>query len=716
MGPQLYLVERETLVPPESERRALRIDVANLGLERGKLQVEVFDRSGKKVGKNLPDRPPFVPPGARKAYSLRPTPGQWRVLVAGGHLLVSPGSLPDSYRTFRFHHDPLENPAILEWRFPVPYSAHLVLPKLPANQHRLKLDVIIESREGSRRQMSASVPPGQRAGGALRILLPHGETRYRFSAGEEAPTVAAVQDWDVVTPDFLWKEWKLANPTPFAIAGRLRVEPPGLIEVDPDRLDVPAGAEQSIRLLLNLGWLANEPVREEQVEISIERTDGDKRNSVNTILRLPLLPQSFEGAGVRALAPLAAVVEADENQGQWTVALPLTNPGTEPAQIFLRFENGERSEKVILPPRVERPDQNKGEAVFIIGNKLAAQLGGASLEGSLDSDQDLVWDLGLLTGHFKVTFPVKDDLLSEEGDLQWQIEQMGRSHALAKLVYRHQKKRRRIVTLRQVNVFRNEYPRDTDYRWKRFRPGEEGELAIEILRVWPWSRISLRAEVLVVCDDRNDLREASAAVWWSNEKIDHRIGSEQVPAGLSRRGFFRHLVLFSWMPMAWRKTISVMLAVITLGTAGFWLARKSVPHRGEIVTPEVQSSPTPTSGKQAGSAQSPSKGAKSTEAPTPPPETVPESTRSNEPASATEQRRVVSPEPRTPESRATGTLSVNANPWAQVWVDGKFLGETPIERELSVGSHKIVLRFQGREAARTVTIRAGEPYPLTHNW
>jgi len=565
--------------------------------------------------------------------------------------------------------------------------------------------------------MSTSVPPGQRTGGALRVLLPYGEARFCFSAYEGTPADAADRDWDVVSPDFLWKEWEILNPTPFAITGRLRVEPPGLIEVDPDGLNIPAGAEQSIRLLLNPDWLASEPLHETQVELRIERTEEDKGTSIRTILRLLLVPQSFEGPSVSTIRPLAAALEADESQGQWLVALPLTNPGTEPARVCLLFENGERSETAVLPPGFARPDQNREEAVFFIGNDLAKQSGGTSLEAALDSDQDLVWDLDLLAGRIKVTFPDKDNLLSEEGDLHWRIEEMGRRHVLVKLIYRHQRKRRRIVNLRQVNVFCNEYPRDTDYRWKLFRPGEEGELVIEIFRVWPWSRISLRADALLVCGSLTDLREAFAVVWWNDGKIDYRIGNEEVFPMPSRREFLRHLVLFSWVPMVWRKTISVLLIGITLGTAGFWLARKSVLERDEIVVPDIQPHPaSPPDVRARPVQQPPSEGTKSVKTSTSTPGNAPKMPPPNEPASATEQGRVVSPETRTLEHQATGTLNVNANPWAEVWVDGKFLGYTPLSPELSVGSHKVVLRFQGKEHPQTVTIRAGEPYPLTHNW
>ena len=40
-----------------------------------------------------------------------------------------------------------------------------------------------------------------------------------------------------------------------------------------------------------------------------------------------------------------------------------------------------------------------------------------------------------------------------------------------------------------------------------------------------------------------------------------------------------------------------------------------------------------------------------------------------------------------------GTLNVNALPWANVWVDGQSVGETPIGNlSLPIGTHEVVFR------------------------
>ena len=58
-----------------------------------------------------------------------------------------------------------------------------------------------------------------------------------------------------------------------------------------------------------------------------------------------------------------------------------------------------------------------------------------------------------------------------------------------------------------------------------------------------------------------------------------------------------------------------------------------------------------------------------------------------------------------------GTLSVNALPWAEVWVDGRSSGTTPLANlAVPIGSHEIVLRHpQLGERRRTVTVTTQTP-------
>jgi len=61
-----------------------------------------------------------------------------------------------------------------------------------------------------------------------------------------------------------------------------------------------------------------------------------------------------------------------------------------------------------------------------------------------------------------------------------------------------------------------------------------------------------------------------------------------------------------------------------------------------------------------------------------------------------------------------GLLSVNALPWAEVWVDGRSTGTTPLANlAVPIGSHEIVLRHpQLGERRRTVTITVQTPVRL----
>jgi PEGA domain-containing protein len=73
-------------------------------------------------------------------------------------------------------------------------------------------------------------------------------------------------------------------------------------------------------------------------------------------------------------------------------------------------------------------------------------------------------------------------------------------------------------------------------------------------------------------------------------------------------------------------------------------------------------------------------------------------------------------EPKSLGRQETGTLSVNAQPWAEVWVDGKSWGQTPVELELPPGKHKVALVYEGQKITQTVTIGAGRVEHLTHVW
>ncbi len=57
-----------------------------------------------------------------------------------------------------------------------------------------------------------------------------------------------------------------------------------------------------------------------------------------------------------------------------------------------------------------------------------------------------------------------------------------------------------------------------------------------------------------------------------------------------------------------------------------------------------------------------------------------------------------------------GTIAINALPWAEVWIDGEKVGETPIGNlSLAIGPHEILFRHPDlgeQHFATTVTLRA----------
>jgi serine/threonine-protein kinase len=62
-----------------------------------------------------------------------------------------------------------------------------------------------------------------------------------------------------------------------------------------------------------------------------------------------------------------------------------------------------------------------------------------------------------------------------------------------------------------------------------------------------------------------------------------------------------------------------------------------------------------------------------------------------------------------------GTVNLNASPWAEVWLDGVRVGETPIGNlSVPIGSHEIVFRHpQLGEKRHAVSVTAGVPVRIS---
>jgi hypothetical protein len=60
-------------------------------------------------------------------------------------------------------------------------------------------------------------------------------------------------------------------------------------------------------------------------------------------------------------------------------------------------------------------------------------------------------------------------------------------------------------------------------------------------------------------------------------------------------------------------------------------------------------------------------------------------------------------------------LAVNAVPWAEVWIDGEKVGETPLgDLKVSVGPHEVVFRHPDLgEQRHAITVTAAAPARLS---
>ena len=70
----------------------------------------------------------------------------------------------------------------------------------------------------------------------------------------------------------------------------------------------------------------------------------------------------------------------------------------------------------------------------------------------------------------------------------------------------------------------------------------------------------------------------------------------------------------------------------------------------------------------------------------------------------------------TPPASGSGSVSINAKPWAQVHVDGKPVGTTPKTITLSAGKHTIKLTKGSQTETRTVTVKANGTVSVTHDF
>jgi hypothetical protein len=63
------------------------------------------------------------------------------------------------------------------------------------------------------------------------------------------------------------------------------------------------------------------------------------------------------------------------------------------------------------------------------------------------------------------------------------------------------------------------------------------------------------------------------------------------------------------------------------------------------------------------------------------------------------------------ETPAPGLVSVNASPWAEVWIGGRRIGETPLANvSVPAGSHEVIFRHpELGEKRQKISVAAGAP-------
>lgn len=77
------------------------------------------------------------------------------------------------------------------------------------------------------------------------------------------------------------------------------------------------------------------------------------------------------------------------------------------------------------------------------------------------------------------------------------------------------------------------------------------------------------------------------------------------------------------------------------------------------------------------------------------------------------------PTPKAVVAKASGTLRIVVNPWAQVELDGKPLGMTPMPaQKLSAGSHRVKLSNPefGQPVTKTITVQSGKETVVRHDF
>jgi hypothetical protein len=61
-------------------------------------------------------------------------------------------------------------------------------------------------------------------------------------------------------------------------------------------------------------------------------------------------------------------------------------------------------------------------------------------------------------------------------------------------------------------------------------------------------------------------------------------------------------------------------------------------------------------------------------------------------------------------------IVVKVKPWAEVWIDDQYHGQTPVRKAVSPGAHRVRLVGPGKSENVEVTVRAGKESTIPRNW
>ena len=130
---------------------------------------------------------------------------------------------------------------------------------------------------------------------------------------------------------------------------------------------------------------------------------------------------------------------------------------------------------------------------------------------------------------------------------------------------------------------------------------------------------------------------------------------------------------------------------VTVWKAGFGARKESIAITGAEQTHAVKLTATDAAKPAATSAPAPSAPAPSATAPS-------------------------APAPSAAAASAKGTLQIGARPWANVSINGRPAGDTPVVRQLPPGPYKVVLTKGPQSVTKTVRLEAGKTARVDHRF